>query len=224
MMVLLLAARVHQFERNFNDGIISSKCLVEPFGIFTRSGSALVEARNMSVINSSTTVSGSEVSGCRRGRHRYYDWALCAGAASCGRKCKCQDSTASMSCKLSRSNHNIVTHRYNHQWRVYSKITPTLNGNQSASFECDAFSLKHSHSVGRGYMISCYHYIKYVVKYSFHNSIYGDINMETWLFVQKSKAGLIISNLVLQFDVACGRLCCYARKARRELKLKLNSN
>ena len=58
------------------------------FGISTRSGSALVEARNMSVINSSTIVSGSEVSGCWRGRH-YSDWALCAGAASCGRKCKC---------------------------------------------------------------------------------------------------------------------------------------
>ena len=55
---------LRQFELGFNDGIISSKCHVEPFGISTRSGSALVEARNMSVINSSTTVSGPDVSGC----------------------------------------------------------------------------------------------------------------------------------------------------------------
>ena len=57
-------AELRQFERDFNDGIISSKRHVEPFGISTRSGSALVEARNLSVINSSTTVSGSEVSIC----------------------------------------------------------------------------------------------------------------------------------------------------------------
>ena len=45
---------LRQFELAFNDGVIGSKRHTEPYGISTRSGSALVEARNRSVVKSST--------------------------------------------------------------------------------------------------------------------------------------------------------------------------